>query len=185
MAMKRITDGKAGHGNHPKKAMPNVDEKPGLFSSQALEEKLSRPASSLNPDGLPRSAAGRARGPQAPVEPMADEEIIRLGKRLIDATGMKSSYELRRRDDGLYRRLAKRGLLGQLGFRAQKRGWDSLNDEEIIAQAREYLGRNGICNSSELQKGDRGLYNALMRRGLIQNLGLGILAAAERMKPQP
>jgi hypothetical protein len=57
-------------------------------------------------------------------------------------------------------------------LRNGQRDWASLTDDELVSHAQSFVEQNGIRSRSGLDKADQGLYRALLKRKLIERIGL-------------
>jgi len=105
---------------------------------------------------------------------MTDEQIVEYAAKWKKKKGITEREELRKTDNGLYHILCKRGLLDEIGFekkQREKRSWANMSDEEIVNYARKVIEENRISLKGELRDVDSGLYVALRKRGLLDEVG--------------
>ncbi len=105
---------------------------------------------------------------------MSDEEIIGFARRVMEEKGISGRKELENADRGLYIVLWKRKLLAKIGFEIQlkkRRAWRDLNDEEIVEFAQKFMEEKGISGRGELSLTISGLYRALKKRRLLDEVG--------------
>jgi hypothetical protein len=103
-------------------------------------------------------------------ESMSGKELVALGKKLVAKEGITSRNGLKREDAGLYKVLQKRNFLDKIEFeskRKKKRNWTPLSDKELVLVAKEFVAKKGIKNRSGLENDDSGLYQALLKRKLL------------------
>jgi hypothetical protein len=118
-----------------------------------------------------------------PWKEMDDEELIEHTIRFKEEIGKKGRSELRKADKALYRVLWERGLLDRVGLsnkNKQFRNWDSLTNEELISYASNFLKIKGIDRRKNLERADKGLYQVLRKRKLLDWAFLDM----ERLKRQ-
>lgn len=117
-----------------------------------------------------------------PYGKMDDSEITKFAEGYISQTGIGGIEELKRRNHALYLSLAKRGLLDGFGLAmvGLGKGWASLNDEELVREARSFIKENGISGRNNLQQTDLWLHRVLKRRGLFDEVGLKCKKVHER-----
>ncbi len=107
---------------------------------------------------------------------MSDGEIVEYARKVVEENGITGRRELYKADIGLYNVLRKRRLLDEIEViekRRKGRQWKDMSDEEIVEYARKVVEENGITRRAELCKTDTGLYNALQKKGLLNEVGLG------------
>ncbi|MFH0885327.1 MAG: hypothetical protein V1861_06475 [Candidatus Micrarchaeota archaeon] len=134
---------------------------PGLYSA-LRKRKL------LDEVGLPDSNDGHRNWAE-----MGKEELIAHAKGFIVERGIQGRKELAKADKGLYQALGKRKLLDEVGLadsRGERRDWAGMGKEELVAHAKEFIAENGIGGRGELEKADAGLYNALRKRKLLDEV---------------
>ncbi len=98
---------------------------------------------------------------------MSDDEIVEATRRFMKRKGIRWKKDLEKADRGLYEVLIERKLLGKIAFDERYRSWRDMSDEEIVEYARELMEREGITGRKELYFADRGTYNILRERALI------------------
>lgn len=106
---------------------------------------------------------------------MADAEIIGLAKSFMEKHGIHTSAGLSDSNSSLYHALSKRGLLGHITFRylhRRKRDWRGMSDDEVVELAEKTREEAGCRTRSGFSKADQGLYNEVLRRGLMERIGL-------------
>jgi hypothetical protein len=106
---------------------------------------------------------------------MSNEELVGYAEMLIASLSIEGRSELAKADAGLYEALRKRRLLDELGLedlRGEVRDWASIGKEELVGYAKEFIAERGISGRGELEKADAGLYQALWKRKLLDELGL-------------
>lgn len=106
---------------------------------------------------------------------LSDAELVALGQRSADRSGAVSRYDLSQKDRKLYSALQRRGLLDRIRFERMKKqtiGWKRMDDGRIIEMAREAIKQDGITTKNRLQVVHPKLYDALLRRGLLEMVGL-------------
>jgi hypothetical protein len=124
----------------------------------------------------------------------SDEELVAYAQKFIEQKGIKNPTGLELERIGLYSALLRRKLIKQIKFKQRQRSWASMNDEELIAYARELIGKKQISSRSALEKEDSSLYLTALRRKLIdrifsnidqskeQQLNAGLQQAADAME---
>lgn len=98
---------------------------------------------------------------------VGDDALIAKAEKTIKEGDIRSRKGSREKDEGLYRILLARVLLERLGLGWGQRDWTKKSDMEIIAEAGKAVEEHGLENPRALQKADKGLYEALRRRGLL------------------
>jgi hypothetical protein len=104
---------------------------------------------------------------------MEDNEIIEVSKRFIEEKGITGRSELQKADQGLCYVLRKRKLLDELVFekkRPKRRQWNKMSDEELIEHAKRFMKENAIRGRGMLSRADRGMYDVLRKRKLLDKL---------------
>jgi hypothetical protein len=145
----------------------NLVSSEDIHGSKQLRARDSRLYNALWKRGiLDRVAYGIV---EADLRRKPDSELISRANRLIMEFGIGKRYGLLCRDRSLYEVLKERGLLGSFQFAPAHR-WASLNDEELVSTAKEYVKKHGISSKVELQKKACGLDQALRKRGLLAKL---------------
>ncbi len=102
---------------------------------------------------------------------MNNDKIVEFARRVMNEKKISGRGELEKADLGLYNILRKRGLLDEVGFEEKIRFWKDVSDEEIIELTKKVILEKGISRRHELEKADRGLYNILKKRGLLEDVG--------------
>ncbi len=105
---------------------------------------------------------------------MSDQEVVEIAIRMMARDEIKGKRELQKADNGLYKVLWKRGLLGKVGFvekQAKRRSWAGMSDDEVIGFAKRVIEEKGINGRGELERTDRGLHCVLGKRGLLDEVG--------------
>ncbi|MBU0533063.1 hypothetical protein KKB44_06240 [Candidatus Micrarchaeota archaeon] len=106
---------------------------------------------------------------------MSDDELVKYARKFIEEEGIKRVGELRRVDKGLYLILRRRGLINEIKFEEKmqkKRNWNSMSDEELVEYTKKFVEERRISGRYELEKTDKGLYQVLMKRGLLDEIEL-------------
>lgn len=106
---------------------------------------------------------------------MSDEEIVAYGRRVIHERGIDRRYGLWKADRGLYSVLIKRRLIDKiihesLHSKKKRRNWTSVSNDELVEYARSFMEKEGIGRRGELAKSDRGLYDVLKKRDLLDTV---------------
>lgn len=131
----------------------------------------------------------RAR-PGRPWKEMTDDELVEVGGRVVAEHGFKIRTELNKYDCGLYRILDRRKLLDkifpenrnekeslgkiQIPENAQgRKEWRKVDDETLVAYAKQVINENEISSKTQLRKFDARLYATLSARRLLNEIGLG------------
>ena len=105
---------------------------------------------------------------------MNNEQLIQHTQDFMKENGITGKRQLKKADPGLYNTLRKRNLLSKVGFeqkRREFRDWLSLTNDKLIQHAQAFIKEKGIIGRHELEKADRGLYNVLRQRKLIEKVG--------------
>ncbi|MBU0533069.1 hypothetical protein KKB44_06270 [Candidatus Micrarchaeota archaeon] len=101
---------------------------------------------------------------------MSDEELVAYGKEFMRKRGITGRHELEKADSGLYRVLMIREIMNQLEFEGKHRDWASMSDEEIVEYAKKFMEEREISRRGKLQKADRGLYEILRKKRLLEDV---------------
>lgn len=101
---------------------------------------------------------------------MSDDELAGFAKRFIEEKKIGGRKELEKADVGLYCALKKRKLLGGFGREEKKRGWSGMSDDKLVEHAQNFMDANGVRWRKDLAKVDGGMYNALVKRKLINRV---------------
>ncbi len=104
---------------------------------------------------------------------MSDEELVDLARKFIERKGISGKKELQRVDNGLYIVLIRRELIDKLDLEERKkkeRPWKDMDDEKVIRYAWRVIKESGVTGRSELLETDSGLYHALRKRGLLDQV---------------
>jgi hypothetical protein len=108
---------------------------------------------------------------------MSDDEIVEVAKKVVLEKRMRYRNGLAKEDIGLYVVLRKRKLLGKVGFEeqrrqtTQRRDWAALSDGELVAFAKRFIEENEVRSRNALLKKDSGLYQALRKRKMLDQVG--------------
>ena len=105
---------------------------------------------------------------------VGDGEIIEHVRKVMREKGISGRYEMQKADHGLYGTLKTRGLLDKVGFEdkvRKKRAWKSMIDEEVLILARKLKEEMNITRRKKFENADSGLYRALKKRRLIDEVG--------------
>ncbi len=102
---------------------------------------------------------------------ISDEKVVDIARKFIEERGITGRRELKETEGGLYKVLRKRKLLDEVGFKNKQRSWKSMSDEEIVEFAKKLMREKGITGRGESNKADSGLYDVLLRRGLLDKVG--------------
>ncbi len=105
---------------------------------------------------------------------LSDEEIVEFTQKWMKEKRIARRGELFRVDHGLYEILRIRRLLGKIEFVEQQKKrkyWIKMSDEEVVRYARKIVERKGIRKRDEFQRNYRGIYSALWKRGLLDEVG--------------
>lgn len=105
-----------------------------------------------------------------PWKDMSDEGLVTYAQKFMEERGISSKGELQKTDEGLYAILLRRDLLDNVGFEEERRLWYRMSHEGLVALARGFIRENGITGKSELYRADKGLYDALRRRKLLERV---------------
>jgi len=106
---------------------------------------------------------------------MNDADLMTYVKDVIQNNGIKTRKELEKLDGSIYRIVRERGLLDRIGLEMCVRGngfFGEMSDEQLVEYARGVIRANKAKTITELYGADRSLYNVLVKRGLIEKLGL-------------
>lgn len=104
---------------------------------------------------------------------LGDNGLLEHAKKVITENGIREKMELYHTDYGLYRALARRGLLGKLGLKNRLRDFASMSDDELVGFAAGFIRDMGIRGSKDLCQADAGLYRVLRKRRLAKKAGIG------------
>lgn len=106
---------------------------------------------------------------------MTDDEIVEYAKRVIEGQDITSIPELREADSGLwevtYIRRKLRDRIPLLNKRKRK-SWNIMSDDEIKEEARKTIEEEDVTNRTQMFGANRSLYYQLLRRGLMDEVGL-------------
>jgi len=102
---------------------------------------------------------------------MDNEQIVDLARKTMEEKGIIGRRAFSVECPRLYAILGRRGLLEEVGFVEQQRSWSDMSDIEIVEFARKVIEEKEISLKAELRKCDSGLYQALRRRGIIDEVG--------------
>ncbi len=103
---------------------------------------------------------------------MSGIELTGYAEWLIASLGISGRKKLYDVDRGMYQTLRNRELLDDVGLpnsNEKHRRWATMGDEELLAYARNFIAEKGIRNRKGLQKADGGLYQVLLKRGLLNS----------------
>lgn len=112
---------------------------------------------------------------------MSDEELVAFAKEFMEKTRISGRKEFRKADSGLHEALRQRKLLEKVGFvdkrrlpgkRQGARPWKEMDDGQLVGFAKNFMKEEGINGRNELLKADRGLYDVLKKRELLDAAGL-------------
>ncbi len=95
---------------------------------------------------------------------MKDAELLDYARRKMAERGIRILSDLEKAERGCIAILRKRGLLGEVGFLAVRRKWES--DDEVLAKAERTIRDSRVKNPKELNDLDHNLYITILRRGL-------------------
>ncbi len=101
---------------------------------------------------------------------MNDNELVEFARKFIEERGITGRKELYEVDCGLYSTLRIRRLLSRVGFvekRRKERSWKDMGNGEIIEYAQKVIEEKEIIGRKDLKTVDRGLYQVLCKRGLV------------------
>jgi len=102
---------------------------------------------------------------------LSDEQIVEYAKRIMEENEISVRSKLRGFDGALYHTLKKRGLLDTISFSGKRRPWKDMSDEELVDFARRTMKEVKVVMRWELSRVDSGLYSALRKRGLLEEIG--------------
>jgi predicted transcriptional regulator len=143
-------------------------------SAVSVLHKLGRLRESGRLSANPNARASRPRGRCGS---LSDRELVELASELH----FPGKTALRRSDQGLYKAICERGLLGKVRFEKKvrvRRKWLSMPDSQLLSHARRFIKENKISGKGSLCRADGGLYGVLRKRGLLGKVGL-----REKLKP--
>ena len=96
------------------------------------------------------------------VDFMAEKGITRVGELKDTCQALLSE---------LYRRNRKNpGIVERIGFEKQRRDWNPMTDDEVVAHAQTFARERGITRRKQLENADVGLYIVLVRRKLVDRV---------------
>lgn len=107
-----------------------------------------------------------------PWRKLSDGELVAYARRFLREKGITTRRDLKMEDQGFYVILKDRGLLDSVGLKDTRRRWETLSDGELIAAGKAFIQETGISSRWAAQKRDGTLYQALSKRGLLDNVGL-------------
>lgn len=100
---------------------------------------------------------------------LSDDSLIAIASRSIEEHRIRNRTQFADMFGGLCNALRKRGILGKIGFEKVKPEWFKLRNEEIVDIARSIVGERRFSRT-ELSNEERGLYESLRRRGLLDEV---------------
>ncbi len=103
---------------------------------------------------------------------MSDAEILDAARKVIADRGIVGTKELVSSDPALFGALMKPGLLDDLGSEKKQMSWAEMTDDELVQSAERFIKENGITKRSELKEADYGLFVVLLKRKLLDHVGL-------------
>ncbi len=112
---------------------------------------------------------------------MTDSEVLDYARKAIEKGGTGFRQDLKNADSGLHEILRKRNLLGKLEFGKKQKRWGS--DEEVVGIARKLIEEKEIRNPRDLEKADAGLYQILVRRNLVEEVGFEKMRKVRKWGP--
>jgi len=101
----------------------------------------------------------------------SDEELLEAAARLVEEKRIACGSDLKKTKCGLHHALCARGLLGRLTFHRKERAWSAYTDAELVDFANGIIEANGITSKSSMRRYDKGLYQTLRKRGVVERLG--------------
>ena len=103
---------------------------------------------------------------------LSDEELVEYASKFVSEKKLTARKSLAKAGRGLYAVLLKRKLLDKIGLpeKKEQRSWKSTSNGELITYAQRLVDGEGIRNKSGLEKEDPGLYNLLLKKGLIDSI---------------
>ncbi len=114
---------------------------------------------------------------------MGKEELVAHAKEFIAENGISGRKELAKADEGLYQALRRRKLLDGLGLpdtNVNNRLWAGMGKEELVDYSKTFIAERGISGRKGLKKAGSGLYQALRKRKLLDEVGLEDLRGERR-----
>jgi hypothetical protein len=103
---------------------------------------------------------------------LSNDELISFARTFVDKEKITGKKQLRKRNGGLYSALWGRKLLNKIGFQNNFVDWASMENNQILIRAKEYIQKNKITGRHQLSKRNLSLYAILLRRGLLDRIGL-------------
>lgn len=104
-------------------------------------------------------------------ESIGDKELLGLAYDISEKERIGGIHEFKKRHNGLYEAIRRRGLLGKTGIKRRTLRWSAMGDDELIRFVRDHMEREGISGKKELYRSDSRLFQALQRRGLVEKVG--------------
>lgn len=103
-----------------------------------------------------------------------DSGLLEIARQKIEGRQDIARAEFKKEFPGIYKQLKKRNLLEEAGIRATRTPITSLEDSQVVSQAKEFIDGQGISSISGLQKAPGGWrwYAELSKRGLLSAAGL-------------
>jgi hypothetical protein len=98
------------------------------------------------------------------------EELVAHAKRFIVEKEVSGRKELKKADSGLYEALRKRKLLDEVGLEYKLRDWTGMWKEDLVDYSKTFIAERGISGREGLKKADAGLYKALWKRRLLDEV---------------
>jgi hypothetical protein len=99
----------------------------------------------------------------------SDDELVEYAQRFVEE-GIESRKGLERADGRLYSVLVRRKLLDKVKFKADERAWSKYSDDELVEYAQRFVDGKEIRSRSGLDRADGGLYSALRKRKLVNEI---------------
>ena len=104
---------------------------------------------------------------------LSDEQLLSHARRFMKAKGIFTKSQFIEADSGLYAVLGARKLRGAIEFGGKRnvcRRWTKLNTDEIFKEALLIIKEKGLKTITELKEADGGLWHALRKRKILNQV---------------
>jgi uncharacterized protein YihD (DUF1040 family) len=100
----------------------------------------------------------------------SDDGLVEYAQKFVDENGIESRKGLQRAEGGLYWTLIRRELIDKVDFKGDERAWRRHSDDELVEYAQRFVDGKEIRSRSGLDRADGGLYSALRKRKLVNEI---------------
>ena len=101
---------------------------------------------------------------------LSDGQLVKYGQSFMKEKSLKWRTDIHKIDRGLYNILWMRNLLAKIGP-IRRIDWKTLDDGQLVQNARDYMKKNHIARICKLKNINKGLYEALLARKLTKIFG--------------